>query len=591
MLQRAFQFDSLKEEVQTIGGLIPRDYQQAAIKRAFALWNGGAMGVLVRQPTGSGKTVTGTMISEKWLALGADRRVMVIAHERQLIHQFACEIQDIRGEYPGIEMASEKTRGVPPITVASRQTLLVSEKDGRRRLDKFCPYKYKWLLILDEAHRWAYKLKSCSPILEHFEANPESRRVGLTATPERSDKTTLAKVFPEIAADYRLFDLDGGQSAVDDGWAVSYDQRFVLAEGVDFKNLRNLKGDFDPAELEEILTEESMLRKLVEPTIDLVGDRRTIIFSATTGMAKAVSRCINSYKPDSAVELDGKHGEGHRADVYRRHQSGAFQFLSVCGLCREGYNDPGIQAVAVFRPTKSRPLAEQMKGRGCRPLRGCVNSTMSKEERLEAIAASDKPNCMIVDLVGITGMADCASTAHIFAQGLADEVAERANANALAKDGPVDMCAEVRRARKELSDEEAARRRAEKEAKEAAERAEAKRRAKIQSEVTYTATRVSQGTGVRVHRGRGRGPVMIFGKHKGKPLADIPGGYLRSMAEGEWCKTKWLRQSAERELENRRVRPKPMAPIGTMPPIGSLAETDQRKPSLDEINAILAGYR
>lgn len=395
MVQLGFHFDTLREEVAAIGRLVPRDYQVQAIDTAFELWHGGAAGVMVRQPTGTGKTIVGTMISDRWLSKGKDRRVLVIAHERQLIHQFADEIRDVLGKYPGIEMASEKIRGTPPITVASRQTL-ISESDGVSRLEKFDPRKYKWLVILDEVHRWAFKLKSCRPILDWFAVNPESKRLGLTATPERGDKTSLAKVVPEVAADYRLYDLDGGPCAVADGWAVAYDQRFVTAEGVDFKNLRTLKstGDFDPAELETILGEESMLRKLVQPTLELVGDRRTIIFSATTGMAKAVAQCINSFKPDQAVELDGQHGEYHRADVYRRHQGGAFQFLSVCGLCREGYNDPGIGAVAVFRPTKSRPLAEQMKGRGCRPLRGCVNSQMSKDARLAAIAASAKPDCI-----------------------------------------------------------------------------------------------------------------------------------------------------------------------------------------------------
>jgi len=138
--QLGFHFDTLREEVAAIGRLVPRDYQVQPIDNAFQLWHGGAAGVMVRQPTGSGKTITGTMISDRWLSKGKDRRVLVIAHERQLIHQFADEIRDVLGKYPGIEMASEKIRGTPPITVASRQTL-ISESDGVSRLEKFDPRK------------------------------------------------------------------------------------------------------------------------------------------------------------------------------------------------------------------------------------------------------------------------------------------------------------------------------------------------------------------------------------------------------------------------------------------------------------------
>ena len=83
-----------------------------------------------------------------------------------------------------------------------------------------------------------------------------------------------------------------------------------------------------------------------------------------------------------AHALDGSTPDLQRREVYARHQRGDFQFLCVCGLCREGYNDPGVGAIAVFRPTKSRSLAEQMKGRGSRPLRGLVDGLETAEERL-----------------------------------------------------------------------------------------------------------------------------------------------------------------------------------------------------------------
>jgi len=267
------------------------------------------------------------------------------------------------------------------------------------------------------------------------------------------------------------------------------------------------------------------------------------------------------------------------AEVFDILNAGPRHRFTANGLivsnCREGYNDPGIQAVAVYRPTKSRGLAEQIKGRGCRPLRGCVNSDMTREERLAAIAASDKPNCMIVDLVGITGMADCASTAHILAQGKPDEVIERANANATKKDGPIDMAEEVRKAQREI-DEEREKARQERIERERREQAEADRRAKLRADVRYSTVQVGQGGGhgARADRQR-RVARMPFGKHKGELIAEIPSGYLRAITQGDWCKTEWIRKSAAGVLAERRGST-PRPPI-------------QMQKSLDEINAMLAG--
>lgn len=762
--------DLFTESRQALARLTPRDYQERGIVTAFRHWDAGHPGVLFRQPTGSGKTVSGTLIADRWLVRGPNYRVLVLAHERQLIQQFAEEIEDILGLRPAIEMADLHCTGREQIIVGSRATI-----KGDRMMRKFNP-ALNWLLIIDEAHRWAMKLPSCRPIIDHFGGNPNSKRLGLTATPERTDKTTFAALFPAVASDYRLYNLDGGPSAVNDGWAVEYDQRFVTVEGVDFKNLREVRKDFDEKELERVLSEQETLAKLVDPTLDLVGERRTLIFNPGVQMAKAVALYINAKLGyEAAIQLDGSFHDQDRQQAYRRHQRGDVQFLSVCGLCldsesliltdcgevpikdvtldmrlwdgiefvphggvifkgykpvleyaglkatedhnvwtdsgwkslaackefgleirvggvegkavcesagyyrgagscrqgqsrrtasalrwmrkgqrgrrvgietdaswvqklrqviwraelvahavsrgkealresersvlqglrrawnqiyvrlsrsygsvdhkiawdaqgafagphqqrsplrsrqsslglsapagwqspqqaqrlqppperiqevaevydilnagprhrftanglivsncREGYNDPGIKAVAVYRPTKSRPLAEQMKGRGCRPLRGVVSPDMSAEERRRAIAASEKPNCMIIDLVGITGMADCASTAHILAAGKPDEVIERANKNALAKNGPTNMADEIRLAEAEIELESEKKRKRQEQRQKAKERRQAKlleeqierdeyrKRNGLAPEVRYQDTKVGIGRG------------------------------------------------------------------------------------------------
>jgi hypothetical protein len=165
-------------------------------------------------------------------------------------------------------------------------------------------------------------------------------------------------------------------------------------------------------------------------------------------------------------------------------------------LCREGYNDPDISCVAVFRPVskKASALAEQMKGRSCRPLRGLLNGLDAKEDRLTAIAESTKPYALIVDLVGITGLADCASTVQIYSEGLLDEIQKRA-ADILAEEG-LDGEADIEGAIEQAKQEDADARERAKQEREAAEqhaRELAERRAKAGAEVNYTTHEVGFG--------------------------------------------------------------------------------------------------
>lgn len=112
------------EEVQQLS-IRPRDYQQRAIDKTFELFDGGTVGVIVRAPTGSGKTLTATFIAEEWLKRSENNRVLIVAHERQLIQQFADEVRDVLGGHRSIaiEMSSQHCTG--------KKTLLL-------RVDKPC---------------------------------------------------------------------------------------------------------------------------------------------------------------------------------------------------------------------------------------------------------------------------------------------------------------------------------------------------------------------------------------------------------------------------------------------------------------------
>jgi superfamily II DNA or RNA helicase len=568
--------------------IIPRYYQVQDHDETFRVWDSGATGVLTRGFTGSGKTLQTCLKIDTWLRRGLNYRAMVISYEQELVHQFAREVWDYLGKQAGIEMGEQRVdyQNIPEIVIASRQSLLcwpeptqqqrieletfgiadtqsccerhvarylkllkagkaepedVRGEIGRlsmepeahngkwSRVHRF-DWHHNWLLAFDEAHKHAYHLKTVGHLIDWFGQNPESRWSGATATPKRGDGVSIGhKMFPGIALDLPLF-KPGEPCGVSDGWAVPYVQRYIEVEGVDFRSINRIGKDFDEADLERVLGKEETLAKLIEPLLDMVEDRQTLIFSPGVQMAKDVAEYINARsrcvctcgevkwhptlligdgaacphcgrlaepgdidkRPEQAKELDGDIPTRDRTPVYEDHQAGRFQFLSVCGLCREGYNDPSVACVAVFRPVSraASSLAEQMKGRSCRPLRDLLNQWPHADQRdlrLDAIRNSSKPNSLIVDLVGITGLADCASTIQIYAEGLPDEISRRAEELLLAKgtDGTADVGEAVEQAKREDA-EARARAKAEREAAERHSRELAERRAKAGADVSYT---------------------------------------------------------------------------------------------------------
>jgi superfamily II DNA or RNA helicase len=575
-----------EEPVKSRALIVPRDYQTEAHDNALRLMDDGVPGVLLRMATGSGKTLTASLIIDSWLRRGDDYRAMVISYETQLVWQFAKEIEAFIGIQPGIEMEKNRADSSNKVVVASRQSLLQHPPPTQEQIDELkalgiaevrCitkkmaesyikylrkgisvdevladietksqqpeaangkwsrvhkfDWRLNWLLCFDEAHRHSHNLLSVGHIVDWFEQNPKTARAGLTATPKRSDGVSIgSKMFPGIAIDYPLFSREG-RCALKDGYAVPYLQRYIEVEGVDFKQIKRITegGDFDEAELARVLGEDKQLAGLVDPMLDMVGDRPTLIFSPTVEMAKKVARYINArceakcecgmtrWYPrqlvgdgatcecgrfitqenvtkdkEQAVELDGEVPHHIRDEYYRKFEEKHFQMLSLCGLGREGFDAPSIACVAVFRPVtkKASSLAEQMKGRGCRPLRDIakiLHTLPTAEDRRRMIAESNKKDCLVIDLVGITGLADCASTAEIYAEGLPDEVIKRAE-EILAdkgKDEEIDVQEVLEQAEKE--DREAKERiRKEREAAERLAKEEFEKRAKADPRARYT---------------------------------------------------------------------------------------------------------
>lgn len=390
---------------------------------------------LTVMPTGTGKTIVMATVASRWKT----GRIMCIQHREELLNQNAKKISAMCGEACGVEMADAKCTewgyDKPRVVVASVQSL------SPRRLAKFDPMEFG-LILTDEAHHAT--AASYRRVYEHFYQNPNIKHLGVTATPDRADEEALGQIFDTVAYQYEILD------AINDGWLVPIEQQFVHAEGLDLSDCKSHKNDLQDADVARIMQQEGLLHRVVDPVVQLAGDRTTLVFAASVSHAHKMAEIFNRHKPNSAHAIDGATDTEERRELLRRFSRGEFQYLCNMGVFLEGFDEPTIGCVAMARPTKSRALYAQVAGRGTRPLPDLVDGLIDAESRKAAIAASGKPSMLMLDFVGNSGRHKLVCTADILGGNESDEVIDLATSNAKKKYRKVNMQQEIEEAREQI---------------------------------------------------------------------------------------------------------------------------------------------
>lgn len=444
--------------------MLLRDYQRRCVDAVMDSFQKNNT-TLVVKPTGCGKTHVFSHVAK----LFADRgeRVIVIAHRDELISQAKDKLEAITGRVCEVEKADSYVQtggfyGASPIVVASVQSL-ISGRGDFRRMHRFVPDDFS-LMIVDEAHHAV--ATSYISTINHFRQNPKLKVLGVTATPDRADEAALGRVFQDVAFEYSIID------AIEDGWLVPIKQQCVDVDTLDFSNVSTTAGDLNGADLARVMEFEENLHGIAVPSLEICGDRKSIVFTVTIHQAERLAEIFNRYKPNSALVVHGKTPEDERREKVAAFRRGDYQFFCNVGVATEGFDVPDVHCIVMGRPTKSRALYSQMLGRATRPLSGLVDGRESSEERRHAIEFSDKPEMVVVDFVGNSGKHHIVHAADVLGGDYEDEVVELARR---------DMERQPKRVVDALKE-------AEKKLREAQERATEAKRRNIKAQVTYNSS-------------------------------------------------------------------------------------------------------
>ena len=330
-----------------------RPYQLKAVTDARDSIRAGKRRLILRAPTGAGKTLVACGIIMSAVERGS--RVLFIAHRKELIDQASRKLDDFGIDH-GVIMAKHwRNRPHAQVQVASIQTL------ARRGLP------HADLIIIDEAH-----LSLAKSYLDVVEALPGAVVLGLTATPIRADGKPLAAVYHDIVS------VSDVSQLIRMGFLVR--PRHYAPERPDLTKIGLKGGDYDEHELSVAVDKPDLVGNIVKHWRTIADGRTTAVFAVNIQHSQHI---VEQFRAAGirAEHVDGATPRHQRDGILSRFASGETTVVSNVGIFTEGYDNPRISSVILARPTLSLALYLQMAGRGLRP-------------------HADKADCIILDHAG-----------------------------------------------------------------------------------------------------------------------------------------------------------------------------------------------
>lgn len=357
-----------------------RNYQENAKCGIYQAWENSYRGVLLRVPTGGGKTVTFCSIVVDTLQT---HRTAIIVHRKELVQQISLTLAS-QGIFHNLIASRKDIKGIiqahrrkynkqfynvnAPVTVISVDTL-ISRSDTYKNWTQNITQ-----VIVDEAahvlaeNKWGNAVKMF----------PNARILGVTATPERLDRKGLGSHADGI------FDvmIEGPSTRwmIDNGYLSKYKIAIPKSDYAQYLTSSSDKSDYSKKVMMQASKQSRITGDVVENYLKHAKGKQAILFATDVETAKVMEA---KFKAAGVVakELNGTTNDKERLDALLDFEERKIQVLINVDLFDEGLDVPGIECVIMARPTKSLGKFLQMIGRGLR-------------------IAEGKDYCIIIDHVG-----------------------------------------------------------------------------------------------------------------------------------------------------------------------------------------------
>lgn len=348
-----------------------RDYQQRAIDQCYAWMRDNDGNPCIVIPTGGGKSHIIAALCKDALQTWPETRILMLTHVRELIAQNA---EKMRLHWPnapmGIYSAGLGKRNLgEPITFAGIQSVR-TKADRMGHVD---------LIIIDECHLVGHKDEGgYRALIGALTAiNPALRVIGFTATPYRlghgmiTDKPAIFDALIEPVSVLEL--IEAGHLSV---LRSKHTGLELATDGVHKRG-----GEFIESELQAAVNTAANNAAIIAETIERGKDRNAwLFFCAGVSHAQDVAAMLSAEGIATAC-VTGDTPKAERDRILADYKAGKIRALTNANVLTTGFDYPGIDLIAMLRPTLSPGLYVQMAGRGLR-------------------VADGKDDCMVLDFAG-----------------------------------------------------------------------------------------------------------------------------------------------------------------------------------------------
>ena len=327
---------------------------------------------LVAMPTGSGKTYCIAdlvqHVRSKW-----NTKVLIISHVKEILEQNHASLSTYLTESVGLNSAGLGRREYQAVTVAGIQSIY-------RNPERFKSYN---LIIVDEAHL----ISTDENTMYHkfLKGIGKYTCIGFTATPFRLGSGYIYgddNLFSHLVYDWTS--IDRFQQLVDEGYLAKLTTKRTKLE-MDTKDIKLKGGDYNEKQLSDKFDREVVTEEAIKEILAAGRNRKKwLIFAIDISHAEHITETllrngvraapVHSTISDSGFE---------REKVIKGFKDGRYKCVVNVNILTTGFDDPGIDLIAMLRPTKSPVLHVQSLGRGSR-------------------VQEDKNNCLVLDFAGNT---------------------------------------------------------------------------------------------------------------------------------------------------------------------------------------------